>query len=41
VFAEAREPKKLMLYRGARHGLDEVREEVLDLLVTWIPAHLK
>ncbi|MDB6112904.1 MAG: phospholipase [Pedosphaera sp.] len=41
VFEEAREPKKLMLYRGARHGLDEVREEVLDLLVTWIPKHLK
>lgn len=41
VFAEAREPKKLMLYRGARHGLDEVREEVLDLLTAWIPGHLK
>ncbi len=40
VFARAGEPKELRLYRGARHGLDEVREELLDLLVSWIPARL-
>jgi alpha-beta hydrolase superfamily lysophospholipase len=41
VFARARDPKELKLYRGARHGLDEVREELLDLLVSWIPARLR
>ena len=41
VFAAAREPKELKLYPGAGHGLDEVREELLDLLVGWIPAHLQ
>ena len=41
VFARAGEPKELKLYRGARHGLDEVREELLDLLVSWIPARLR
>ncbi len=41
VFARAGEPKELKLYRGARHGLDEVREELLDVLVSWIPAHLR
>lgn len=40
VYQVAGEPKELMLYPGAGHGLDEVREELLDLLVRWIPAHL-
>ena len=40
VFERAKEPKELKLYRGARHGLDQVREELLDLLVRWIPDHL-
>jgi alpha/beta superfamily hydrolase len=40
VFDEARPPKELKLYEGARHGLDEVREELLDFLIDWIPRHL-
>ena len=40
VYDRAGEPKRLKLYPGARHGLDEVREEVLDLLVAWIPGAL-
>jgi uncharacterized protein len=41
VFARAREPKELRLFPGARHGLDEAREEVLGLLVEWLSEHLK
>ncbi|HEU4754035.1 MAG TPA: alpha/beta hydrolase [Armatimonadota bacterium] len=41
VYARAGEPKELVLYPGARHGLDEAREELLDLLVRWLPAHLR
>ena len=41
VYFMAREPKELKLYPGAGHGLDEVREDLLDLLVTWIPERLR
>jgi hypothetical protein len=40
VYAAAGEPKEIKLYPGAGHGLDEVRQEVLDLLVRWIPEKL-
>ena len=40
VFGLAKEPKELVIYRGAWHGLDECREELPDLLVAWIPFHL-
>ena len=40
IYAAAGEPKELKLYPGAGHGLDEVRQEVLDLLVRWIPEKL-
>jgi pimeloyl-ACP methyl ester carboxylesterase len=40
VYQAAGEPKELVLCPGAGHGLDEVREELLYLLVRWIPAHL-
>lgn len=40
VFERAREPKELVLYPGAGHGLDEVREELLQLLVRWLPGQL-
>ncbi|HEX8235683.1 MAG TPA: dienelactone hydrolase family protein [Abditibacteriaceae bacterium] len=40
VYQVAQEPKELVLYPGAGHGLDECREELLDLLVRWIPEHL-
>lgn len=36
----AKEPKELVLYEGAEHRLDECREELGDLLRTWIPEHL-
>jgi alpha-beta hydrolase superfamily lysophospholipase len=41
IYAQARDPKALVLYSGAGHGLDECREELLDLLVRWIPEHLR
>ena len=40
IYAAAGEPKEIKLYPGAGHGLDEVRQEVLDLLVRWIPEKL-
>jgi alpha-beta hydrolase superfamily lysophospholipase len=40
VYARAGEPKELRLFPGARHGLDEAREEILQLLVSWIPQQL-
>jgi hypothetical protein len=40
VYRRAGEPKELKLYPGARHGLDEAREEILDLLVSWIREKL-
>lgn len=39
VYAIAREPKQLEIFAGAGHGLDECREELIALLVDWIPAH--
>jgi alpha/beta superfamily hydrolase len=36
VYAAAREPKELKLLPGVRHGLDEARDAVLDLLVDWL-----
>ena len=40
IYAAASEPKEIKLYPGAVHVLDEVRQEVLDLLVRWIPEKL-
>ncbi len=40
VYRFAGEPKELVLYPAARHGLDEVREEVLELLVRWLGEHV-
>lgn len=36
VYAAAKNPKELKLFPGAGHGLDSVREDVLDLLVPWL-----
>ncbi|MBX6315818.1 MAG: dienelactone hydrolase family protein [Isosphaeraceae bacterium] len=36
----AGEPKRLLLYPGARHGLDETGNEVIDTLRDWIVATL-
>ena len=40
VYEWAQEPKKLVLYDGAEHRLEECREELADLLREWIPAAL-
>ncbi len=36
VYAAAHEPKELKLFPGARHGLDSVREDVLELVTAWL-----
>jgi dienelactone hydrolase len=36
----AREPKQLILYPGARHGLDEVAEELYGVVRKWIVTEL-
>ncbi len=36
----AQEPKKLVLYDGAEHRLEECREELQELLGEWIPETL-
>ena len=41
VYRRAGQPKELKLYPGARHGLDEARDEILELLVSWIPEKLR
>ncbi len=38
VYAVANEPKELKLFPGARHGLDSVRDELIDLLTSWLAA---
>lgn len=41
VYEEAHEPKKIMLYEGAGHGLDEAAEEVHEEVLAWILKWLK
>jgi fermentation-respiration switch protein FrsA (DUF1100 family) len=36
LYARAAEPKKLLLYPGCRHGLDDCREAVDRDLLTWL-----
>ena len=40
IHASAKEPKKLVLYEGAEHRLEECRDELEGLLEQWIPATL-
>jgi alpha/beta superfamily hydrolase len=40
IYSWAREPKRLVLYDGAEHRLEECREELETLLAEWIPATL-
>lgn len=40
IYDWAKEPKRLELYEGAEHRLDECRAELADLLREWIPAQL-
>jgi alpha/beta superfamily hydrolase len=36
IFERASEPKRLVLYPGAGHALNECRQELLDLLIAWL-----
>lgn len=40
VYAAAKEPKEIKLYPRADHGLDDVRDEVISLLTTWLDEKL-
>jgi alpha/beta superfamily hydrolase len=40
IHSSAKEPKKLVLYEGAEHRLEECRDELEGLLEEWIPATL-
>ena len=40
VYQQAHEPKKIILYKGAGHGLDEVAEEVYELVYGWLADNL-
>lgn len=41
IYDRAGEPKQIVIYPEAGHGLLEAREEVFDLLLEWIPAQLR
>ncbi len=41
VYRLAHEPKRLILYEGAGHTLDEVADEVYNEVKGWIIANLK
>jgi pimeloyl-ACP methyl ester carboxylesterase len=36
VYAIAQEPKKLLLYKGTGHGLDETADEIYEAVRSWI-----
>jgi fermentation-respiration switch protein FrsA (DUF1100 family) len=38
IYARAEEPKRLILYAGADHGLTQCAAELYDELAAWIPA---
>ena len=40
IYDMAREPKKLVLYEGAEHRLEECRDDLEELLGKWIPETL-
>ena len=40
IYRMAKEPRKLVLYDGAEHRLEECRDELEELLSEWIPATL-
>ncbi|MCE2404133.1 MAG: dienelactone hydrolase family protein [Dehalococcoidia bacterium] len=41
IYGWAREPKELVLYEGAEHGLRECRDELQELLGAWLPRRLE
>ena len=40
IYARANEPKQIVLYAEAGHSLNQVKAELYDLLMEWVPAHL-
>jgi alpha/beta superfamily hydrolase len=40
IYEWAQEPKQLVLYEGAEHRLDECKDQLEELLASWIPATL-
>lgn len=36
VYQKAHEPKQIVLYKGAGHGLEEVSEEIYELVYDWL-----
>ena len=41
IYAAAREPKELRLFNDAGHGLTLARDEILELLMQWLPHQLR
>jgi fermentation-respiration switch protein FrsA (DUF1100 family) len=40
VYRKVHEPKQIVFYKGASHGLDEVSEEVYELVYGWLVNNL-
>ena len=40
IYEWASEPKELVIYEGAEHGLEECRDDLESLLTNWIPSTL-
>ena len=41
IFEWAKEPKEIVIYPGAGHGLNECKDELHDLLGKWIPERFE
>lgn len=41
IYARATEPKRLVLYAEAGHGLLQCKDELFDLLADWIPQYAR
>jgi dienelactone hydrolase len=41
VYNLANDPKEIIFYRGATHGLDEAAEQVHQMVHHWLVKHLK
>lgn len=41
IFEWAKEPKEIVIYPGADHGLNECKDELHDLLRRWIPERFE
>jgi fermentation-respiration switch protein FrsA (DUF1100 family) len=41
IYSRAEEPKRIVLYAGAGHGLMQCKDELFELLREWIPQHAR